>query len=376
MLPTPHNELPAGIDELFSKTKGGLFFKKGAGFLGTLLAKLNTVWTSEIDTACISAKTLYWNPDFFVSLDRESRISVLAHELWHNAYMHGARLGDRCPDSWNKAGDHAINLMLKQHGYYMDGFPYLMDPQFTDMSTDEIYDIIKKPGGGGAGSGPPGLGRDIMGMDPADVAQAITDVIGAMAAAGMSGMKPGDIPGEITLTVDQFLNPKLPWETILFNFMNALTSQEYSFARPNRRFVDPLVPGLTGRNGLEHLIYYLDISGSITDDHIIRFNSEVKFIQETLEPERLTLVTFDTQIQDVYEFEKDDPFEKVVVTGRGGTDLHDVFEHAQANNPTAMIVFTDMEVGIPENPGIPIIWVCIDNPKMKAPYGQLIHLSD
>ena len=66
--------------------------------------------------------------------------------------------------------------------------------------------------------------------------------------------KPGDVPGEITLTIDTFLNPKLPWETILFNFFNAMTSEEYSFTRPNRRFHDPIVPGITGRNGLEHLI--------------------------------------------------------------------------------------------------------------------------
>jgi len=367
------------INDLLNKTKGQLFFQQGAGFLGRLLCKVSFVWSTEIDTAAISSKKLYWNPDFFMKLDAKTRVTVLAHELWHNALMHGARLNGRCPDVWNIAADHVINLLLKQHGYYMDGFPYVMDAQFVGWSTDEIYDHLQKPGG--PGSTPPpgsedGLGQDIMPAGADDLPDLIADVVAAMAGAGMSGGKPGDIPAEITLIIDKFLNPKLPWETILYNFFNALTSQEYSFTRPNRRYEDPMIPGITGRNGLEHLIYYLDISGSITDQHILRFNSEVKFIQETLTPERLTLVTFDTEIHDVYEFEKDDPFEKIVVTGRGGTDLADVFEHAQANNPTAMIVFTDLEVGIPDNPGIPIIWICVDNLNKTVPYGQLIHLKD
>lgn len=368
----PADDLPHDIDRLIDRVKGRLFTKKGAGFLGSLLAKVSLRWTRDLPTAAISARTLFWNPDFFMSLDEETRITVLAHELWHNAFLHGARLNDRCPEIFNIAGDHVINLMLKDHGYFMGGFPYVMDDRFKGMSTDEVYDILIQPGAPQmAGDG---LQGDVMPLAPRDFPDALADVVAASHAARISG-QPGAIPGEVQLTIETFLAPKLPWETILFNFFNALTSEEYSFTRPNRRYHDPVVPGITGRNGLEHLIYYLDISGSITDDHILRFNSEVKFIQEALKPERLTLVTFDTRIQDIYEFERDDPFEKIVVHGRGGTDLHDVFDHARANAPTAIIVFTDLEVGIPDNPGVPVIWVCIENPRKTVPFGQMIHLS-
>lgn len=373
------SDLPDDINRLLDRAKGRLFTKKRAGFIGTLLARLSFMWTRDLDTVAISAKVLYWNPDFFMTLDEETRVTVLAHELWHNGFMHGVRQNDRCPDIWNVAADHVINLMLQDDGYFMGSFPYFMDPQFKGMSTDEVYDILIAPGGGGgAGQSKNGPGKnlsgDVLEVPVEQFADTLADVVSAAHVARMSG-KPGNIPGEAELVIETFLHPKLPWETILFNFFNAMTSEEYSFTRPNRRYHDPVVPGITGRNGLEHLIYYLDISGSITDDHIPRFNSEVKFIQEALQPERLTLVTFDTNIQDIYEFERDDPFEKIVVHGRGGTSLHEVFEHAQANRPTAMIVFTDLEVGIPPNPGIPIVWVCIENPSMTVPYGQLVHVS-
>lgn len=372
-------DLPTDIDRLLNRAKGRLFTKKGAGFLGTLLAKLTFVWTRDLPTAAIGARTLFWNPEFFMTLDEETRVTVLAHELWHNAFMHGVRLNERCPDIWNVAGDQVINLMLQEHGYFMGGFPYLMDPKFKGMSTDEVYDILIRPGGGGGMGQPksePGkdFSGDVLPVPDSQFADALADVVSAAHVARMSG-KPGAVPGEVELVIETFLHPKLPWETILFNFFNALTSQEYSFTRPNRRYGEPIVPGITGRNGLEHLIYYLDISGSITDDHILRFNSEVKYIQETLQPERLTLVTFDTKIQDVYEFEREEPFEKITVHGRGGTSLLEVFEHARQHGPTAMIVFTDLEVGIPPNPGIPVVWVCIENPSMTVPYGQMVHVS-
>lgn len=361
------------LDTLLSKTKGRLFFQKKAGFLGPLMARVTFKWSSEIPTAAISKDTLYWNPKFFSELDEKSRVTVLAHELWHNGFLHGERLGDRCPDIWNIAADHVINLQLQADGYYMDGFPYVMDKKYTGRSTDEIYDDLIK-------SGKPmpvsAMAGDIMPRSAEDLPSAMANVISASTAARMSG-HPGDIPGETTLEIDKFLNPKLPWEVLLQNWWNALSNPERTYARPNRRYDDPLIPGRSKKSGLEHLIYYLDISSSISDEQILRFNSEVKSVKEDCDPELLTLVTFDTQIHDEYEFEKDDPFEKIVVTGRGGTSLHDVFRHAQEREPTAIVIFSDLCVDIPDDPGIPILWVCIDNPDMEAPpYGKTIYLND
>lgn len=380
-------DIIAEADAIFQKTKIGLFFEQGSGFLGALLCKMSfkwayTVYNEPLDTAATNGLTLWWNPEFFLSLDKESRVTVLAHEIWHVAYMHMARIGSRDPDVHNIAADHVINLMLKKHGYYMGGFPYIMDKKYDEWSTEDVYDDLMKnpppppPIGGAGGKTPDGLGKDIIpAMTDTEVADVLGAVVSAMTTAKMSGAA-GDIPGEIEFIVDRFLNPKLPWETLLYNFFNEMTDMEYSFRRPNRRYQDPIMPGMAGVSGLEHLIYYLDISGSISDDDILRFNSEIKFIKDEFNPRTLTLVTFDTTIHDIYTFEMDDPFEKIIVTGRGGTDLHDVFDHANMNMPSAMIIFTDLFVGIPaEAPNCPLIWVCTNNPSAAVPYGKLIHLN-
>lgn len=368
------------INQLFNKTKGNLFYQKGAGFLGSLLCKVQFKWTTDIPTAAISPTELVWNPEFFLKLDKDSRVTVLAHELWHNGMMHGIRRGDRCPDIWNVAADHVINLLLKEHGYYMGGFPYIMDDHFKGWSTDEVYDELITNGGmpsnydmagdilkPGQGAGPEAQAKI--------TAQAIADVVSAMTTSRMTN-EAGVIPGETTQTLDWFLNPKLPWEVLLYNFFNALSNQEYSYQRPNRRYDDPLMPGNTGRNGLEHLIFAVDISGSITDEQILRMNSEVRHIQDNLEPEKLTLVTFDTEIRDVYEFDRGDSFEKITITGRGGTDLDDVYAYARKHGATALCVFTDLWVDIPEKPPFPVLWVCVDNSDAEVPYGQLVHFSE
>lgn len=365
-------------EKAFERTKIHLFFKKGSGFLGAILCKMKFKWAVAIgneplDTAATDGLTLWWNPYFFLSRDEETRITILAHELWHVAYMHMLRVGDRDHKIHNIAADHVINLMLKEHGYFMDGFPYYMDPKYKGWSTEDVYDdLIKTPPPPKAGT----LGSDLVPVYDMDKAMDVVGgIVSAVTTAKMSG-NAGDVPGEIELIIDQFLNPILPWATLLYQFFNEMTDMEYSYRRPNRRYEDPIMPGMAGVSGLEHLIYYLDISGSISDHDIFRFNSEVKFIKDEFNPRRLTLVTFDTTIRDVYEFYQDDSFDKIVVTGRGGTDLHDVFEHANQNQPSAMIIFTDLFVGIPwEAPLCPLIWVCIDNKRAAVPYGKLIHMT-
>ncbi|MBL4706781.1 MAG: hypothetical protein JKY54_19785 [Flavobacteriales bacterium] len=358
-------------DARFQKIKGKLFFKKGAGFLGTLLCNMDFQWDTSIDTACTNGLTICWNPDFFMSKCDDLNVTILAHELWHPALMHIARGRHKDKERYNIAGDHVINLMLKEQGYYMEGFPFYMDPKYTGWSTDDVYDDLpEQPPGSMEG----GLGEDI--EDPGDdkVSEVVRMIVQAVTVAKMVG-DAGSIPGEVTLIIDKFLNPKLPWETLMANWMNELTEQERSFRSMNRRYSHMTLPGLVGTTGLEHLMYFLDISYSISDHHILMFNSEVKHIKETFNPQRLTLVTFDTNVRDVYVFEEDDPFEKIVVQGRGGTDLVDVFKMIKKEAPTAAIIFTDMEVDFPSNPGIPVLWVCIDNPDEQPPFGSLVHLE-
>lgn len=372
------------LNRMLDSVKVRLFQKKWNGFLGPLVASISFKWDRSIPTAATNGVFMVWNPEFFKSLDRDSKVTVLAHEAWHIAFQHMARREKRHPYIWNVAADYVINNMLKKGGYYMDGFPYLLDNQFDGWTTDQVYDWlidnkveVVNPQDGDffeAGDGPESMQG---GMTPDAIAKkAFGNVHNASTASKMS-KNHGDMPGEVKQMIDDFLKPKLPWQEIFINFFEALSEVEFSYSRPNRRYNDPMLPGRVGRSGLELIHYYLDVSGSISDAEIKRFNSEVKYIKDTYNPEKLVLITFDTKLQDFYEFEADDEFEKIVVTGRGGTHLGEVWAHAKEHMPNAMVVFTDLYVNIPEEePGPPVIWVVSGNPRATVPYGTLIDIEE
>lgn len=365
------------LDRLLNQTKTNLFFKKKSGFIAGIMTRMDFIWTTEnCPTAQTNGLKLWWNPDCFLGLDKETRTTMLAHELWHPGFMHPIRAKGKCPDTYNIAADHVINLMLEEHGYYMDGFPWYRDPKFRGWNTEEVYEYLLKEGGKPMENP---LSRDIVYCDEKDEQtkeRIISNGVSAKHTAHITN-KAGDVPGETELVIDSFLNPKLPWNTILLNHFNELYELEYSYKRPNRRYQDPLLPGLSGSTGLDHIIFAIDVSGSITNQEIMRANSEVKYIKDTFNPEKLTIILFDTKIQKEIIFEQDDDFNKIEITGRGGTNLNPVMEYAKKVRSNAVIILSDLQVNIPEkNPGFPLIWICVNNASRQVPYGKLIHLTE
>ena len=381
----------AVLNKELDRTKSKLFQNQNnAGFFGPLMCYLDFQWSTQIDTAATNGVKFIWNPKFFLYLSEETRKTVLMHELRHVAYLHSLRLGARDPLIWNYAADIIINNELTEEGYSFVGIEDCWrDPSIQNMSTEEVYELLMKqaqpppPGGAfgskhGGGSGPQSETKgDLLEPTKEEQVQVTSSVIQAAHAARMAGL-PGSIPGEVETTLKNFLAPIVPWESLLYRFFQELMDLDYSWQVRDRRYQDIYLPGEVEDEGrLEHLIYYLDVSGSISDNDIVRFNSEVKYIKDVFKPKKLTLVQFDTRITKTVEFEEDEPFEELVVVGRGGTDLRPVREHILEHKPTAAIIFSDLWVEPMEalDFDIPIIWICIDNKIAEVPFGELIHIS-
>lgn len=366
-----------------SQIKIKLFLHKGAAFLASIMTQTKFVWSYYNDTAWTDGLTIGFNPEFWLSINDEARVTVLAHELWHIAYEHVLtnRRGDRDPEKWNIAGDHVINLMLENDGYKFTGIENCCkDRKYRNKGTDEIYTLLPDPPKapqGGAGNGQAGqkpLSGDVIMVSADKEIEVIGKVVQAVQAATM-GNQAGAIPGEILLAIDKFLNPKLPWRVLLRRFFTEQSREDFSWKRPNRRY-DEYLPSMNSDDGLTTINYYLDVSGSISDADILRFNSEVKFIKDEFQPEHLNLITFDTHIRDEYHFKQDEPFERIVVTGRGGTDLDPVAEHIINSQPNVAVIFSDMYVApMPSVGSIPVLWVVIGNPSATVPFGEMVHID-
>jgi predicted metal-dependent peptidase len=382
------------LDREFDRAKSQVFLARKANFLGPLMCSLDFSWNTNIETACTNGLVLWFNPHFFLGLPIKTRPTIIKHELWHPALMHMIRRGSRDPKIWNYAADIVINNMLDDDGDSFEGVTPWLDHAYDGWTTEDVYDdLIKKCAGVGFKLPAPFMVNPLTGgSDPSDLVEPtsstektiehmiVNNVVSANHSSALSGGC-GKMPGEIETTLKRFLAPKLPWERILFNFFNALGHQDYSWARPNRRYRDMYLPSLQDdTGGLEHLAYFEDVSGSITEADSIRFNSEFKYVKERFEPEKMTLIQFDTEIQKEEVFLRDDPFDEVRIVGGGGTCLICVRDWIIKNRPTAVVIFSDMIVTpmepLPRNLNVPIIWVALNNRGAKVFTGQLVHLNE
>ena len=113
------NPAPKDAEEALSKAKVKLMIKPDCAFFATLILKTPVYWVTkdEIPTAATDGKNLFFNPEFFLGLAPEERIFLVLHEVMHNVYNHGTRLGFRDHRTWNEAGDYVINDELIRRGF-------------------------------------------------------------------------------------------------------------------------------------------------------------------------------------------------------------------------------------------------------------------
>ena len=334
-----------------------------ARFLTSLLYSLKLVWADDIPTAGTNGIVLKINPKFFYGLSKEERLFVILHELWHVAKLHSIRRESRDARLWNIACDYHINNLLLKENYSSFKITAIKncfkDKKFIGLSEEEIYEELLKeyPNGLPDNEYLEGhLSGDLEELDQEEKSKAIAKVMEATQTAKAMGC---DVGSGITSLLSKFIKPSINWKKVLYKYMTALLDKsDYSWRKPNRRFSDMYLPSRVESDGrLTHLLYFLDVSGSIEESQIVRFNSEIRHIKESLNPDKLTLVQFDTRIQRVDVFTSTQKFTNIHVVVGGGTSYSDVRDYILKEKPTASVIFTDLCCTPMQEVDSPVIWV-------------------
>ena len=380
-------------------------------------------------TACTDGKNEKYGRKFCDGLtDPELRFLRL-HEVFHKMRrdLHiWAHLSKDDPVLANQACDYVNNLSLVDldagRGFIVMPKGGMLDVRFRGMHAGQVFAILKQEqegkkedgeedgeeegegegegegesgdegeSGEGGSSGTPdkgtGGGLDNHDWDAAgklstqeveEMAREIDDAIrqGAM-YAGRTGS------GGARLVQD-LLAAQVVWEDVLREYLqNLISGSDYSsWRRMHRRSIasgDYMPAGVSEEIG--EIVIGIDTSGSIGGKFISQFLGEVVSICNTLHPEKLRLLYWDTSVcrEEVYETDDLDSLaQSTKPAGGGGTDPRCVTQYMEQHNinPKCVVMLTDGYVGSwGDEWSVPVLWCVLNNKSAMPTNGQVVHIT-
>lgn len=399
----------AKLQKELDRVTSEIFLLRRESYLAHILCSSTIIFQEDAVTGYTNGLTIVINPKFFLWMEPKTRVFFVAHMLWHVLMMHCVHGKGKDWHIWQMACDYWINnYLVYDKGYSHEGLRPWLDSYYIGWDVNDIYvDLLKRKDNGtlddldvlwgykdDGGFGDvydlkplkhantrPASGEEFPEVDDETVKQMMAAVLkvsqyAAQSDGGYAGRQP------FMELVEQFLQPRIPWEKEISPFLTALDGYDYTYSRPNPRYRKAFLPARqkTARGGLDHIVMAGDSSGSMTMAQLVRINSEARYVLKRFQPELLTLMNFDDEIRMVKTMTKNNPFDKMEVIGRGGTDLRPVRQWIIDNKPTAMIIFTDMgcDAMVPLEPKdmVPILWVVFNNPTATVPHGKMIHINE
>ncbi|GAB6042395.1 vWA domain-containing protein [Endothiovibrio diazotrophicus] len=395
-------------------------------FLGALVLRLPLV---EADgqwckTTATDARAFYYNRDYIDALSPRQTQFALAHEALHCALSHFARRQHRVRHLWDIACDYAINPLLIKDG--LSPPPDALHlTEFEEMTAEEIYPCLEENDnqqthdlhlydadeeGQGSGEGDPRSGSGSpqqqdgggnqgadgegssegdgngersggarrpppLGLDERD--QLAIQWGQRMAGAAQQALQAGKLSGAMARLVDHLLQPQLPWRMLLARYLAGIAREDYNYLRPSGRREGPAIyPSL--RSSQLNVVVVIDTSGSINDDEMAEFLSEVNALKGQVRA-RVELHGCDAELdpRGPWSFEPWEPLRlPEALRGGGGTRFTPIFSYVdlQGNTPDLLLYFTDADGDFPEQePHYPVLWLV--KGRRKVPWGQRIQLN-
>lgn len=357
-----------------------------------MLAVITEFKEAEVGTMCTDGTVVKYDPNFVKELTNGECLFVMCHELLHIILGHTYRGKEinANPRIWNIACDMVVNrtiLARSNQGSIRNilGVPpkgLVMCPKaYEKLTAEEIYERLR--GGATPISGNDSsvlnddlkepLNQDGMAQPIEQIKKQHKDILDRVCSSFKDYGKGLE---ELNRIVEDLRAPELNWKVLLRKYVTSYVKTEYSWARPNRRYTNMYLPSMSGMNPeLKTMNVYIDVSGSVKDEQVKSFMSEIKSIYNTFKMSKIKIYGFSTRLS-----------EPVVITNKwidnskfsttGGTDIRPVVNHINSNKAKLNLIFTD---GIFDHSPVDmlkgnIFWVIYGNPKYVPSKGRVSHL--
>ena len=352
-------------------------------FYGLFLLGLSKVINRSVETACVRKRgincELVINPDYWETQDDTQQLNLLCHEVYHIVFQH-MFLWDSFPnkDILGLATDCEVNSYLRNldNSWVVPSIWNLPKKQGTKFYYEEILkqdppqQQQQHSNGGGSGDsqdnkdGMPQTkddhtqwGKDFQECSDAEK-QLIQNQINQQikTAAEQTIKMRGTIPAEMKEIVDELFKPKpriFDWKSYFRRMLGSIYDINIKKTRRKESIRFPDSAGIKHKKKVSILVA-VDTSGSVNDDELRDFFSEITYIYKT--GARITILECDAKITANYEYTGKWTGK---IHGRGGTDFQPVIDYYRKNmkDYAALVYFTDGECSIPDNVPRDTIWV-------------------
>lgn len=345
-------------------------------------------------TAYTNGRDVVYGRDFISKLTEPELRGVILHENKHKMYRHIAtwhHLWKQSPSKANRACDYVINIEIVDEGKATNGFVKLpdcglYDEQYRGMDSQQVFNLLDDDDGKGKGNGQGGMdehgweeGQGLSDGEKEELSREIDNAIrqGAILA--------GKVNGNLNRSFTDLMSAKVDWREALREFVSSVVTgkDDSTWRRPNRRWLqhDIYMPS-TIAESMGSILIAVDTSGSIRDEDINKFLSEVVSIMNNVNPEQVHLLYWDMAVagHEVYGIgDGDKLMASTKPKGGGGTSPSCITEYMKAHNlkPECSVVLTDGYVGGDWGGdwNSPVLWAIVGGCKDVPSKGSVIYVD-
>ena len=312
----------------------------------------------DIPTACTNGRDVMYGREFLNKLAEEELRALILHENLHKAFRHlttWKNLYDENPRLANIACDYVINLMIydgdKEGKFVKLPEGGMFDEKFRGMDAATVFRLLKQnpppEGEGGSGEGMDEHDWDGAKEMTKEEKESLANEVDQALRQGaiLAGKLSGNVPREVA----DALTPKVDWREALREFVTSHCADrdESTWRRPARRWIseDVYMPSSIS-TAVGRIVVGIDMSGSIDAAQVGQFLGELKAICETVKPDGIDLLYWDTDVcqHEIYDgVDIQNILQSTKPRGGGGTDPQCIPNYIKAKNlkPECAVVLTD-----------------------------------
>ena len=380
------------FEDLISKCI--LQVRKECSFFGALMMFAPVQETKAIETAATDGKSILVNRGFFEELNSSEQNALLLHEVLHLALLHCIRRGSRDAWFWNVAADIVVNDLITRNTSFKLPKGAIKEPKYADQSVEEIYEKILKSGSykkiepqlvdilkPGDDAGEDKCHEMLSDSQQAEIETYWKDKLQVLKNQfkEFGSNTTGGLPAGMDRDVSEILEPEVDWRHALWKYVGKTPSD---FDELDRRFFHRglYLEGLMTES-LEVSVC-IDTSGSVSDDLINQFMSELRGIIQSYPHVKVKFFSCDCELAGPFDLSQVDEIPKIY--GGGGTSFVPFFkyleEHKDQNSTSqrAAIYLTDGYEEFPKFvPSDPVLWIVSKDGEQTSafPFGEVIRIS-